>query len=235
MTEAQQNMDKSDMWLIRDARGLTTHEKVFLYTVASRGMVKTSRKRLMEDTAMSTGMVTNVVRSLQAKDLINVYPSTYNPVTGKRGQTFYSIKAKELADWCSLHELGAGSLSELPITDSPHESECSPHELPSSPHESECSPHESECSRGGVKGDIEGNNEGNMKETKTDEPKEEKPKALPTALSLPSTQEVALDQSIDPLAVASRRAALALAAIKAEVALSKVNGVPLVHEVNQQW
>ena len=138
MTEAQQNMNKSDMWLIRDARGLGTYEKVFLYTVASRGMVKTSRIRLMGDTAMSTGMITKVVRSLQDKGLINVYPSTYSPVTGKRGQTFYSMNSAALSEWVEV-----GSLSE---------SECSLSELGSSLSESE-------CSLSGVKEDIEGNSE----------------------------------------------------------------------------
>lgn len=146
----QQNMNKSVMWLIRDARGLSTSEKVFLFTVASRGMVKTSRTRLMGDTGMSTGSITNIVRSLQAKGLINVYPSTYSPITGKRMQTFYSIDTAAMTEW------NVTSLDEL--LSSGDESEYSRDELPSSGDESE-------CSGDGVKGDNEGNNEVDIKVT----------------------------------------------------------------------
>lgn len=88
------------VWAIRDARGLTTLEKVFLYTVASRGVAKTSRKKLMEDTGMSTGSISNVVKSLKEKGVINVWPAA----KGSKNQTHYTVNVEGLTEWCSRDE-----------------------------------------------------------------------------------------------------------------------------------
>lgn len=76
-------MRNKTMWAIRDARGLTTSEKAFLFVIESRGTAKTYRKTLMNDTGVSDGQVTNLVRSLTDKGCI---------VTGRDGaRTTYTV------------------------------------------------------------------------------------------------------------------------------------------------
>lgn len=64
-------MRNETMWAIRDARGLTTSEKAFLFVVESRGTAKTYRKTLMNDTGASDGQITNLVRSLTTKGCLH--------------------------------------------------------------------------------------------------------------------------------------------------------------------
>lgn len=63
-------MRNETIWAIRDARGLSTSEKAFLFVVESRGTAKTYRQTLMNDTGASDGQITNLVRSLTAKGCI---------------------------------------------------------------------------------------------------------------------------------------------------------------------
>lgn len=83
------NMNVQTIWNIRDARGLTSNEKVFLFVIASRGVAKTSRQTLMEDTGLSDGSITNVSRSLKSKGLITVHPGKW--VDGKKTQSMYVL------------------------------------------------------------------------------------------------------------------------------------------------
>lgn len=76
-------MRNETIWAIRDARGLTTSEKAFLFVVESRGTARTYRKTLMNDTGASDGQITNLVRTLTAKGCL---------VTGRCGsRTTYEV------------------------------------------------------------------------------------------------------------------------------------------------
>jgi hypothetical protein len=58
------------IWGVRDAQGLTTYEKVFLYTVESRGTMKATWKRAADDMAMSKDTFYRTRSSLIEKNLI---------------------------------------------------------------------------------------------------------------------------------------------------------------------
>lgn len=96
------SMTNTTMWNIRDARGLTTYEKAFLFVVESRGVCTTTRKRLLDDLGISTGQLTKVIRSLAEKDLIDVHEGRWED--GKKTPTFYSVKEDVLATFVPSKE-----------------------------------------------------------------------------------------------------------------------------------
>lgn len=123
--ESRQNMSVQAIWNVRDARGLSTYEKTFLFIVASRGKAKTYRKTMMNDMNCSTGQLTNIVRSLKEKNLITVHEGFWKD--GKKTQTMYTVNEEILETFIperSPHELAS----------SPHEQGGSPDEQGSSPH-----------------------------------------------------------------------------------------------------
>jgi hypothetical protein len=104
-------MKVQTIWNIRDARGLSSSEKLFLFTVASRGISKVTRKRLIADTGLSTGTISNVVESLEAKGLVTVYPGYWKD--GKRTPTHYVINNDALSAWvCSMTEQGSSTIEQ---------------------------------------------------------------------------------------------------------------------------
>jgi DNA-binding transcriptional ArsR family regulator len=98
------NMSVQTIWNIRDARALTTMEKVFLYTLASRGKTYSTRKTIQEDTGLSDGSVSKVVRSLQEKGLIDV-------VRRNGTTTIYTINEDILSIWVSYYSCGEAGVS----------------------------------------------------------------------------------------------------------------------------
>ena len=86
------------VWAVRDARGLNANEKTFLYTVASRGVMKTCRETALEDMGFKKDTFYKVVKSLKAKEVIIETPGQYNPVSNKRDQTYYEINLPALQD-----------------------------------------------------------------------------------------------------------------------------------------
>jgi hypothetical protein len=80
------------MWNIRDARGLDALEKVFLYTVESRGVMKTSWQRAAADMGMKRSTFYNIRNSLVEKGLIGVVPQG-------RETAWYVVNTAGLATW----------------------------------------------------------------------------------------------------------------------------------------
>lgn len=97
MGKVKQNVKLQTLWNIRDAKNLRALEKVFLYTVATRGTCSTSRATLQSDTGMSNGSITNVVESLTEKGLIECWQGRWED--GKRTPTLYMVKEAALASW----------------------------------------------------------------------------------------------------------------------------------------
>jgi hypothetical protein len=60
------------MWAIRDARGLSANEKVFLFTVESRGSMRTTQVNAAKDMGLSRATYYRVRDSLIGRDLLTV-------------------------------------------------------------------------------------------------------------------------------------------------------------------
>ncbi|MFK5646198.1 hypothetical protein ACI3ET_06690 [Ornithinimicrobium sp. LYQ121] len=95
---SKKNVVIESVFNVRESRGLTTNEKSFLWAVTSRGVCSTTRARLMGDTGLSDGTVTNVVKSLSEKGLVEVHRGGW--ANGRRATTWYVVDDAALADWC---------------------------------------------------------------------------------------------------------------------------------------
>lgn len=97
-------------WLVRDARGLTADEKLFLYTVASHqdGMHKTHDKNIA-DMGFSRSTYYRVRTSLKEKELISL-------TRRMNGPTVYAIDKPSLDAWVESHRGNPESHGDTPLS-----------------------------------------------------------------------------------------------------------------------
>ncbi|MFJ8790445.1 hypothetical protein [Streptomyces sp. NPDC102462] len=99
----KENMSTQAIWNIRDARGLSHEEKVFLFVVASRGVMYSEWQKAAEDMGMKKTRYFKVRKSLIEKDLVE---------EGRRmdDTTVYRVKEDVLATYVPVKEKADNSI-----------------------------------------------------------------------------------------------------------------------------
>jgi hypothetical protein len=138
-------------WLIRDARGLTVNEKLFLYTIASHqdGMRKTHDKN-HADMGFSRATYYRVRTSLIAK-------GTITETRRMNAPTVYVIDKPALQAWAESHVENESAQRGTPQSHT---------ETPSSQRETAQSPGDN--TKGNLKGNMKENSKGNKKSSLRD-------------------------------------------------------------------
>ena len=101
---SKENMSTQAIWNIRDARGLSHEEKVFLFVVASRGVMFSEWQKAADDMGMKKTRYFKVRKALIEKDLIE---------EGRRmdDTTVYRVKEDVLATYVPVKEKADNSIT----------------------------------------------------------------------------------------------------------------------------